>query len=99
MHAGVSARRLRAGDLQSPFPGVRVQTGPLDLIDLCRSYATRMRSDHYFSHVTAAQLWGLPLPGAVDTTLPLLGSSNPGSRDPRVAGVIEHRGMPDPRLV
>lgn len=67
---GVPASRLRAGDLRRPFHGVRATTGEdavgEDLL-LARAaqYAHRMTEHEFFSHVTAALLWGAPLPSAL----------------------------------
>ena len=60
---GVSPRRVRAGDLTAPFRGIR-QSHPVPegIAWKCRAYRERMRPDAAFSHGTAAQLLGLPLP-------------------------------------
>jgi hypothetical protein len=66
--AGISSERLRRLDLEKPFWGIRVPPGtdrassapPLE--QLCRAYATRMPPDAAFSHLTAAQLFGMPVP-------------------------------------
>ncbi|MCT9819195.1 hypothetical protein N3K63_02720 [Microbacterium sp. W1N] len=69
--AGVSAGRLRAGDLGSPFRGVRSRMPAAPHADLfgeqalrrrAEQYAHRMTPHEFFSHVTAAVLWDLPLP-------------------------------------
>lgn len=70
--AGVSPSRLRASDLEHPFRGVIArrdagasrgqEAAHLRLID---QYAARMRPCEFFSHVSAALLWGLPLPFSV----------------------------------
>jgi hypothetical protein len=54
--------RLRGTDLSAPFWGVRAPISPLDDIELCRAYMTRAHSSVFFSHVTAARLWGIRLP-------------------------------------
>ncbi|MFJ4037252.1 endonuclease domain-containing protein [Microbacterium sp. NPDC090007] len=67
--AGVTERRLRANDLLAPFSGVRVLADALADTDAeahvqrLRAYATRMPDHAFFSHVSAAVAWGLPLPG------------------------------------
>jgi hypothetical protein len=87
---GVSAHRLRAGDLDKPFHGVRSVGLDLALLEnRCLAYATRMLDTAVFSHVTAAVLWGMPLPRAVSTealhvTVPA------GHRAPRGSGVVGH---------
>lgn len=57
---GLGYGRLRGPDLQRPFHGVR--SG--DAVDLARAFAPLLRPRDRFSHVTAAQLWPLPLPAA-----------------------------------
>lgn len=65
---GVSPSRLRASDLEIPFRGVRSirtespETLELALMDRAIAYSHRMTEHEFFSHVTAAVLWGLPLP-------------------------------------
>lgn len=89
---GVSPACLRAKDLASPFRGVRVAQPPTSVRPLCEAYAARMPASQYFSHLTAAQLWGFPLPKAFETASPLHVSAVPPSREPRVKGVVGHRG-------
>jgi hypothetical protein len=61
--AGVSRERLRRLDLDKPYWGVRAPSSAgRSLEELCRAYATRMPSDAVFSHLTAARLFGMPLP-------------------------------------
>lgn len=92
---GVSPTRLRAHDLETPFRGVRAAAGSNSLRQLCEAYATRMPETQYFSHTTAALLWGIPLPRALEIPLPLHVSARPGSREPRMKGVVGHRGVRD----
>ncbi|MGR2752250.1 hypothetical protein [Agromyces arachidis] len=86
---GVTRGRLDAGDLSSPFCGVRTTVPPVALLDLCRAYAQRMPHRHVFSHATAAGLWGLPLP--TRDPLPLHVSVPAPLRQPRASGVVGHR--------
>lgn len=68
---GVTRSRLRAADLRHPFHGVRSFADDRDLAGerllLARAgqYARRMTEHEFFSHVTAALLWGVPLPPAM----------------------------------
>ncbi len=70
-HQGVSVSRLRAADLDRPFHGVRSIRAAADqdadvfatVWDRAISYGERMPPHEFFSHVTSAVLWGLPLPG------------------------------------
>ena len=89
---GVPASRLRRGDLDAPFPGVRVPRVLEPDFELrCRAYAERMAPTHYFSHLTAARLLGVWLPRSplpdeqLHVTAPL------PARAPRVPGVIGHQ--------
>lgn len=60
---GVGMGRLRGPDLERPFWGTRTASGSgTDLLDRARSYSVRMAADGFFSHLTAAALWGIPLP-------------------------------------
>lgn len=91
--AGLGRERLNGADLQRPFHGVR--SIGLDLsraAELCRAYASRMHTAHAFSHVTAAELFGMPLPGRARQPLGLHVSAPPGAPAPRGRGVIGHRG-------
>lgn len=63
---GVSPGALRAAHLSMPFHGVRSVEQPQDIAALCRAYAAKMRSDAAFTGVTAALLWGMPLPASID---------------------------------
>jgi len=85
--AGLGENRLRGPDLARHFHGVRGD-GPT----LAHAYAPLLRPGDRFSHVTAAELWGLPLPrssGEIHVTATL-----PSGR-PRTAGVQGHVGGRD----
>ena len=67
--AGVSRSRLRARDLERPFHAVRSASGVPDIgapesqmLSRARQFATAMGDSSFFGHVTAAVLWGVPLP-------------------------------------
>jgi hypothetical protein len=62
LRAGVGAGRVRGADLHRPFWGVRAPTPPTDVAALARSYLERAHPSVFFSHVTAARLWGIRLP-------------------------------------
>jgi hypothetical protein len=106
--AGVSASRLRARDLQTPFHGVRVrpptEEGPQKndeddpdvvkehpIIALARQYALRMTEHEFFSHLSAAIIWGLPLPPAIENTSALDVSVFAPLRASRGRGVHGHQ--------
>lgn len=111
--AGVSWSRLRAGDLDRPFRGVRVRTSRKntqknlrdgeaathELRDRALVFALAMPANQFFTHVTAAVLWGLPLPLSVlRDSFGRLRSLDVGVfrplRHPRHAGVIGHQVKP-----
>jgi hypothetical protein len=61
--AGMSRKRTRAIDLETPFRGVRaVAGGEHDVRSRARAYAARMPPGQFFSHTTAALMLGIPLP-------------------------------------
>lgn len=94
---GVPVQRLRASDLTTPFHGVREPSGSSqDLLSRCRAYSTHASAQVIFSHATAAQLWGLPIPLSIerDTRLRVLHLA--GGRAPRGKGV---RGAKSRRTV
>jgi len=93
LRLGVSPGRLRAKDLAAPFRGVRTDSAPSSVRRLCEAYAARMPASQYFSHVTAAQLWGFPLPRHVEAPSPLHVSTAALAREPRMKGVVGHRGV------
>jgi hypothetical protein len=54
--------RLLSSDLARPFHGVRIAGGAAtSLVEQCHAYARRMRDIEFFSHLTAAEVWGVPL--------------------------------------
>ena len=80
--AGVPRSRLRALDLDTPFRGLRVvcdevpalpggrpkaESAAAAIRENALLYARVMPGNQFFSHVTAAVLWGLPLPSRVLT--------------------------------
>lgn len=85
---GASSKRLRGRDIQQPFTAVR--SVGLDLTTIrgrCLAYEPLLRDGDAFSHGTAAELYGLPLPEAV----PLVHvSSQPGVARVRSRGVAGH---------
>jgi hypothetical protein len=85
--AGVGPGALRSVHLAAPFHGVRSLVEPASVEELCRAYATKMRRDAAFSSLTAARLWGIPLPSA-HASLPRLDVTTPhGAPRPLGRGV------------
>lgn len=77
---GVGAGALRAQHLSAPFQGVRSLTPPRDAAALCLAYATKMRSDAAFCGLSAARLWGMPLPIWVDDDVVHVSTPHGGPR-------------------
>jgi len=61
---GIHPERLRRADLAAPVHGVRA---PIDSVDFIDAVALVMRPDQFFSHTTAAAIWGAPLPQSVQS--------------------------------
>ena len=96
---GVSQKRLRAGDLEIPFRGVRaVAGGDSELGKLVRAYAARMPAGQFFSHTTAAQLIGMPLPRRAVSAPSVHVSAVAPERAPRMNGVVGHTASVRPEL-
>jgi hypothetical protein len=99
--AGVGRGRLRATDLERPFHGVRrvqqadvpssdpFQQRQQKTITLARAYAAWMRDTEFFSHETAALLWGAPLPRGDDERIHV--AVHGSAALPRARGVAGHR--------
>ncbi|CAN5437779.1 hypothetical protein BH10ACT4_BH10ACT4_03690 [soil metagenome] len=89
---GISASRLRASDLRVPHRGVRVAaTAGDDLGDRIAAYAIHMADDEYFSHLTAAFLYGIPLPRETGTAVRIHVSVQFPAHPPQVRGIVGHR--------
>lgn len=85
---GASPKRLRGRDVQRPFSAVRAVGLDLTSIrDRCLAYEPLLRAGDAFSHETAAELYGLPLP-ATEPALHL--TSQPGWARARGRGVVGH---------
>jgi hypothetical protein len=95
---GVSVRRLRAGDLATPFRGIRAPAHAETRLDTCRAFALRMRGHEAFSHATAAELGGLPLPRRLTDERRIHVTTWNGTQPPRCAGVVGHRSVEPPPL-
>lgn len=97
--AGVTRSRLRRTDLTAPYHGVRRVTGaPMSLDERCRAYSRVMPGGMFFSHTTAAALYGLPLPPGDDGVLHV--SAPRPRRAPRAAGIVGHRiTLPEGRIL
>lgn len=85
--AGLSRASVDSRRFELPFHGVRAPLGATDLLTRCHAYALRMRDDAAFTSLTAATLWGIPLPTYVEVRR--LHVSVPHGRPrPRARGVV-----------
>ncbi|MET0932627.1 MAG: hypothetical protein ABWX56_02865, partial [Mycetocola sp.] len=101
--SGVGEGRLRGTDLDSPFQGVRQvrtaasaptpESARVHALGLAHAYAQRMSGEEFFSHETAALIWGAPLPASAVGN-PHVSVRAPG-RTPRARGVIGHTVRPE----
>ena len=88
---GVNWRRLAAPDLERAFHGVRRHAASAATVrDVAEAYARRMPQRQVFTHATAAQLWGIPLPAHVERRPELHVSVPSGSARPAGRGVSGH---------
>lgn len=90
---GVGAGALRSQRLSAPFQGVRSVTPPRGARDLCAAYATKMRQDAAFCGISAAELWGIPLPPIFDDRVHV--ASPHGGPRPTGRGVWGRQYDPD----
>jgi hypothetical protein len=87
--AGVTPRRLRASDLRAPFRGVRApataRSHPV------AAFLPRLAPHQFFSHISAAQVYRMPLPRRIDSDATVhVGVIEP-AHPPRARGVSGHR--------
>jgi hypothetical protein len=93
---GLSPMRMRGADLGHPFPGTRAPLGGTESVQSrIETYSHRMPPAHYFSHVTAAVIHGLPLPGALQQAAVLHICTDDPTNRPDLRGVIGHHSEPD----
>lgn len=86
--AGVSPKRLRSSDLDTPFRGVRAAHDATDSVHaLCRAFASRMPRHQGFSHLTAVRLFALPEPHRLHADTRLHVSAIAPHRAPRMRGI------------
>lgn len=82
--------QLRSARLDAPFHGVRsLGLRREDALARARMYAPRLRAGQYYSHVTAAQLYGIPLPLIAERSTIVHVSAATGTRV-RTRGAVGH---------
>ena len=84
---GVRAGALRSARWAAPFHGVRSTMEPADAVVRCRVYAAKMRADAVFTSVSAARLWGIPLPAWIDDAMVNVATPH-GAPRPEGRGVV-----------
>lgn len=69
--AGIGRGRLRADDIDHPHHGLYAPTAADDIVTRCENLVPLLGEHAWFSHLTAARLWGMPLPFASTADEPL----------------------------
>lgn len=89
---GETNGRLRGSDLDAPFWGVRsVDVDLTNVFGRCAAFAPRLRPGWVFSHRTAAELLGAPLPSSCTHDTDLHIGALHGVQPARGRGVVGHR--------
>lgn len=88
---GTLRGRLAARDLARPFHGVRSAYAPATFHERVASYVPRLGNHQSFGGITAARLWGLPIPWTWSPTEPLVVVSPTGRPAVRARGVHGRR--------
>lgn len=90
----VSRQRLRRRDLVRPTRSIRwARERPPDPVHRIRALRPILLPGQFVSHVSAAVLWGLPVPGDPDGPVHI--TSLIPAAQPRRAGVVGHRLTPE----
>ncbi|MCB5292996.1 hypothetical protein BJQ90_02441 [Arthrobacter sp. SO3] len=93
--AGLSRRRTRAEDLINPGHGVRTGATTQDTL-LERLRALAAVTGGVVSHLSAAVLWGFPLPLSLDNLAVIHLTAGPGKRAVRHKHVVGHQQLLEP---
>ncbi|WP_426184046.1 hypothetical protein [Microbacterium sp. TWP3-1-2b2] len=93
--AGVGRGRANAADLHRPFLGIRAVEIPATFLQSAESFAPRMRETHRYCAVSAARVWGLPLPWHWTASELLQVAVPTDASPPRVRGVSGRRVAAD----
>jgi len=94
LELGVTPDRLRAGDLLVPHRGVRSTTITSSIAGRAADALPLLQQGEWFSHVTALQLWGLPLSTRWESAdLHVAGTVRRQLRRP---GIVGHRPVRQP---
>lgn len=90
---GVRPRLLRDPGLVVVTHGSRTLRAPEGLAERAQAFLVAMHGEVALSHVSAAQLWGLPLPRALQEQQDLDVICASGAGPVKRAGCIGHRGL------
>lgn len=90
------SHRLRGGDLVAPYRGTRVRRDADSWAQRLRALTTVLPSGACFSHDTAARLWRLPLPLALQEQDTVHVTVPAAQAQPRRSGVVGHRAVREP---
>lgn len=85
---GIAPGRLRRRDLSRPFRGARSTSLPNDVRERAAALAPLLGAGQRFSHLTAAELWGMRLPEGHSAQLHV--TSRNAARAMRRPGVVGH---------
>ncbi len=96
--AGLSRRRTRASDLVSLCYGVRATAGTRDSL-LERAHCLAAATGAVVSHLSAAVLWGFPLPASLTAEAVVHLTTMPGHRAVRRKNVLGHQQSLEPEEV
>lgn len=97
-NAGLSRRRTRARDLITPCHGVRTTaSAPDSLLERVRALAAVTVA--VVSHLSAAVLWGFPLPWAAANLAVVHLTTRPGQRAVRRKNVVGHEQSLEPEEI
>lgn len=91
---GLGEGRLRGADLERPFHGIRSLTAlESTALSACRAFEPLLRPGLFFSHLTAAQLWGCPLPHSATRGSAIHVTATAPTRAPEGRGVVGHQSQ------
>lgn len=79
---------MRGPDLKRPFHGVRSATASESVLELCRDYQVRMAPSAFYCHVTAAVIFGVPLPAHLEASRTLRVAVRAPHRAPSGKGIV-----------
>ena len=99
INAGFTEKQLRARRFERPFAGVRTLEQLATVEQLALAYQPKMHPAAFFTHTTAAVLYGIWLPEALKAEQVLHVSVVPPARAPRDRHVKGHHLIERPGLV